>query len=113
MLRQREDLEARLARIRATEKAQKQKYLKGGQDFKKRRVDAAKNSEDGADEEKFVLEDYDSDGENSSSKNMSTPGVLSTATLELMEKLGMGIQVKEEDTEVEDEIKVSRLACRW
>lgn len=107
MLRQREDLEARLTKIRAKERAQRQKYLKGDQNYKKRKAEGTKATGDGDDDERFVLEDYDSDNEQSSSKNGSAPGGLSTATLELMEKLGMNLQSKEEDIEIEDETKVS------
>jgi len=85
--------------------------LKGDQTYKKRKLDSAKATGEIDDEEQFVLEDYDSDGENASSKNGSTPGGLSTATLELLEKLGMSRKIKEDDVEVEDQMKV-RESCR-
>jgi len=106
MLRQREDMEARLAKIRAKEKAQREKYLKGDQTFKKRRTNAEKDDDD--DEEQFVLEDYDSDREQGSLKKGVAATGFSAATLELMNKLGMGTSTaNEEEDEVEDEIKVS------
>ena len=106
MLRQREDMEARLAKIRAKEKAQREKYLKGDQTFKKRRTNAEKDDDD--DEEQFVLEDYDSDREQGSLKKGVAATGFSAATLELMNKLGMGTStVNDEEDEVEDEIKVS------
>jgi chromosome transmission fidelity protein 1 len=106
MLRQREDMEARLAKIRAKEKAQREKYLKGDQTFKRRKMDAENKDKD--DEEQFVLEDYDSDREQSSLKKGVAASGFSAATLELMGKLGMGTaRVEEEEDEIEDEIKVS------
>ena len=106
MLRQREDMEAKLAKIRAKEKAQREKYLKGDQTFKKRRTNAEKDDDD--DEEQFVLEDYDSDREQGSLKKGVAATGFSAATLELMNKLGMGTStVNDEEDEVEDEIKVS------
>ncbi|CZT50071.1 related to ATP-dependent RNA helicase CHL1 [Rhynchosporium secalis] len=100
LLRNREDMEARLAKIRAKEKAQREKYLKGDQSFKRRKVEIAN---DGDDEEQFVLDDYDSDREQSGS---STRG-LSAKTLEMMSRIGMGpVALADEEEEVEDEIKI-------
>ena len=107
MLRQREDMEARLAKIRAKEKAQKLKYLKGDeQNFKKRKVDKNGDGKDSDDEEQFVLDDYESDGENASTKG-GLEGVYSAATLALMDQLGIGTAIKEEEVEDEDATKVS------
>ncbi|KAL5323167.1 hypothetical protein ACEPPN_007695 [Leptodophora sp. 'Broadleaf-Isolate-01'] len=101
LLRNREDMEARLAKIRAKEKAQRDKYLKGEQSFKRRKVDAG-NDED--DEEQFVLDDYESDREQSGT---GTSSGLSAKTLEMMSRIGMGpATLTEEDEEVEDEIKI-------
>jgi hypothetical protein len=44
LLRQREDMEARLEKIRAKEKAQREKYLKGDQTFKKRKTNVEKRA---------------------------------------------------------------------
>jgi chromosome transmission fidelity protein 1 len=58
------------------------------------------------DDEQYVLDDYDSDGERSIKRGNSTDG-LSAATLELMEQLGMTSQTPlEDDLETEDETKV-------
>jgi len=104
MLRQREDMEARLAKIRAKEDAQKQKYLKGDQNLKRRKVDI-RNDES---EEQFVLEDYDSDGEQMSNK-CQTQGLYSAETLALMEQLGMTAKPRVDDVEGDvDELKVRR-----
>jgi chromosome transmission fidelity protein 1 len=106
MLRQREDMEARLAKIRAKEKAQRDNYLQGEQPFKKRKTEAGKKGED--DEEQFVLDDYDSDREQNNLKKGADTTGFSAATLELMGKLGMGTSAPDnEEDGVEDEIKVS------
>lgn len=105
MLRSREELEERLAKIRAKEKAQKVKYIKGDQSFKKRKTNSEAGEMDD-DEEKFVLEDYDSDTELNNSRK-GGDGTYSAATLELMSKLGMGPNtLKAEEEQAEDEIKV-------
>ncbi|KAF4629388.1 hypothetical protein G7Y89_g8757 [Cudoniella acicularis] len=103
MLRMREDLENRLAKIRAKEKAQRERYLKGENRFKKRKKEA-KATDGYDDEEQFVLEDYDSDGE-----HKSAPGDIqySAETLELMAKLGMGpTALKDDEEEIEEEMKI-------
>jgi chromosome transmission fidelity protein 1 len=106
MLRQREDMETRLAKIRTKETAQREKYLKGDHKVKKRKTDAETSEKDG-DEEQFVLDDYDSDQEQRSAKDEGS--LYSAKTLELMEQLGMGSPVtKEEEEEVEEETKVSK-----
>jgi chromosome transmission fidelity protein 1 len=99
-----------LAKIRAKEKAQRERYLKGDQKYKKRKTDTRKAGEEDIDEEEFVLDDYDSGNEHSGSrKGVSSETGLSAATLALMEKLGMSINgPKEEEVEAEDEMKVSR-----
>ncbi|KAL3426121.1 DNA repair helicase [Phlyctema vagabunda] len=103
LLRYREDIEARLAKVRAKEKSQRDKYLKGETIHKKRRLDTSQKLGPPDDEEQFVLEDYNSDEE-----HMADPSSgLSSATLKLMEKVGLSIGAsKEDDLEAEDEIKV-------
>lgn len=109
LLRQREEMEARLAKIRAKEKAQREKYLKGEPASKRRKMEDKGKTADREDEEQFVLNDYESDreGEGPLAKGDSTNG-LSAETLALMEKLGMnlGLPKEEEEEELEDNIKV-------
>jgi chromosome transmission fidelity protein 1 len=105
LLRQREDMEARFAKIRAKEKAQKERYLKGDQSSKRRKLET--NATGADDEEQFVLDDYESDGDSHVQKSAGLSGVYSAATLELMEQLGMGKSTKEEEVELDDETKVS------
>lgn len=104
MLRQREDMEVRLAAIRAKEKAQKERYIKGDQGFKKRKVDSIQGELD--DEEQFVLDDYESDGESGSNRSQAH-GLYSAETLALMEKLGMGKSTTEPEEDEIEETKVT------
>lgn len=106
MLRQREDMEARLEKIRAKEKAQRDKYLRGDHTTKKRKTET-KSAEKNDDEEQFVLDDYDSDQEQRGTKDEGS--LYSAKTLALMEQLGMNNSTaKEEEEEVEEETKVSQ-----
>ncbi|KAH7369668.1 helicase C-terminal domain-containing protein [Rhexocercosporidium sp. MPI-PUGE-AT-0058] len=101
LLRNREDMEARLAKIRAKEKAQRDKYLKGEQSVKRRKVAVGIDEDD---EEQFVLDDYESDREQNGPSSSSG---LSAKTLELMSRIGMGpAALTEENEEEEDEIKI-------
>jgi chromosome transmission fidelity protein 1 len=101
-------MEARLSKIRAKEKAQRQQYLRGESAPKKRKPESNQKvpTDQNETEEQFVLDDYDSDDEKASSMTGGAAG-LSAATRELMEKLGMSIAApKEEEDEGEDEVKV-------
>jgi chromosome transmission fidelity protein 1 len=112
MLHGREDMEARLSKIRAKEKAQRQQFLRGESASKKRKPDSHQRADADQDEadEQFVLADYESDDGNASSKTGGATG-LSAATLELIEKLGMNLAApKEEDEEGEEELKVINLS---
>jgi chromosome transmission fidelity protein 1 len=111
LLRQREEIEAQLKKIRAKEKAQRDKYMKGDSEFKKRKLDK-KIVGDLDDEEQFVLDDYESDHESGDggSKTGEDRGY-STETLALMSKLGMVHDSNnQEEDEVEDEIKVALIS---
>ncbi len=99
----------RLAKVRAKEKAQRDRYLRGGdQQFKKRKT--SDNKTDESDEEQFVLDDYESENDQKGTRTTASGDLFSAATLELMSKLGMGLTNKiEEDDEVEEETKVRHL----
>lgn len=101
-------MEARLAKIRAKERSQRDKYLKGDQAFKKRKMESKHDNDDAAAaEEQYILDDYESDNEKSSN-NGGASSIFSAATIELMNKVGMGpIASRDEGEEEEDEIKVS------
>lgn len=105
LLCQREDIEARLAKVRAKDKAQKEKFLKAEPGAKRRKVGKHETLDGEDDEQQFILDDYDSDNE----KPKKTEGAnkFSTETLALMGKLGMvNGPAKEELEELEDETKV-------
>jgi chromosome transmission fidelity protein 1 len=101
-------MEARLAKIRAKEKVQRDKYLRGEPPSKRRKTEDGGNTRNGEDEEQFVLDDYDSDREGMGPiTKEDARNTLSAETLALMEKLGMNLgPPKEEEEELEDEIKV-------
>lgn len=107
LLRQREEMKARLAMVRAKEKAQREKYLRGEPASKRRKMEDGGKTGDGEDDEQFVLDDYESDqGDGPLAKGDVRNG-LSAETLALIEKLGMNLgSPKEEEEELEDEIKV-------
>ena len=108
LLRNREDLEARLAKIRAKEKSQRERYLKGGPGNKKRRLDPGQIAVNDDDEEQFLLDDYDSDAEKSSKYKTGREG-FSAATLELMDKFGIDREAEvDENMDMDDETKVSQ-----
>jgi chromosome transmission fidelity protein 1 len=87
--------------------AQKERYLKGEPDPKRRRVEDKVKKGEGDDEEQFVLDDYDSDREGAGSVPKEAAIGLSAETMALMKKLGMNIgPAEEEEQEVEDEVKV-------
>lgn len=110
MRRQLQEMESRLERIRAKEKAELEKYMNGGQAHKKRKTEAETNMDDSG-EDQFLIDDYDSDSENTLAKGTTKASAFSAHTLELMEKLGMNNRlVEEEEEEIEDETKVS--ICR-
>ena len=106
LLRNREDLEERLTKVRAKEKAQRERYLKAGQSYKKRRVDTSRAASNDDEDEQFVLDDYESDGEKSAHGKVGREG-FSAATLELMDKFGSNHRHVDDDIEVDNETKVS------
>lgn len=109
LVQRRLELESRLARIRDEEVRLKQQYEKG-EPARKR---AKRSQEDCAlefeDEQQYVLDDYESDNDSRKSATASTRGGgFSTATLQLMQKLGgpSALTEKDSNTEAPDELKV-------
>ncbi|KAJ9648856.1 ATP-dependent DNA helicase chl1 [Coniosporium tulheliwenetii] len=109
-LRERADLEARLAKIRAKEKRLKERYENGEPTHKKQKQRTATSafvSED--DEARFTLDDYESD-DNADRKSDATTNAdygLSAETQALMSKLGMPTAgASTEDTEAMDKLKI-------
>lgn len=106
LLRQREEMEARLAKVRANEMAQREKYLKEPY-AKRRRTEDKTDNGVAEDEEQFVLDEYDSDREGKAwARKGDISSGLSAETLAMMEKLGMNVEPAKEEEELEDEVKV-------
>ncbi|KAH0542102.1 hypothetical protein FGG08_003482 [Glutinoglossum americanum] len=108
-LQKRKDLEDRLAKVRAREKRQQEIYGNGEPRFKKLRTngDPGTSSNDD-DEAQFLLGEYESDEEQMLENPCLSEG-LSAATQGLMKRLGMDLgKPKEEDAEVEDELKLTQ-----
>lgn len=108
-LQKRADLEAKLEAVRQKERKVRERYESGEPYAKRRKVmDGKSGAED--DEERFVLDDYQSDDEQSVSETKrSGPDLgLSKETQALMEKLGYSgsVTIKEDETELDDELKV-------
>lgn len=113
LLQTRKDLEERLKRVREKEKREKE-AMELGTSRKRIRVDIemeGSGRKKRSDEDEFLLEDYESDEEDSGRKGR-TPGpydFLSAETREHMRKLGyslsLGDKDKEED-ELPDEMKI-------
>lgn len=111
-------MELRLSSIRVKEKRERDRFMKGeGKNgFKRRKVekDGDGMGGEGDGEGQFLLDEYESDQESGGKKGRAghAGGVgagngLSAETLALMEKLGMAAGApKEEEEEVEEEIKV-------
>ncbi|KAH0609297.1 uncharacterized protein H6S33_012783 [Morchella sextelata] len=105
------DLETRLSKIREKEKKEKERSGLGigGSRAKKRKGELEVEIDGGNDNEdlQFILDDYDSEDEGGDSKSNSN-GDFSPAVMEMMKRLGipMGADIKDEDLEVPDEIKI-------
>ncbi|POS82814.1 hypothetical protein EPUL_004116, partial [Erysiphe pulchra] len=125
LLAQREEMEAKLARIRLKEKTQRDKYLKGEESknrnpTKRRKITQGSNSVVENDDSLFMLDEYESDqdqlnsqnsGNRSSDKLKKNNGrsLYSNETLALLNQLGMGTSSSieiEKDLEIEDEVKI-------
>ncbi|KAL8943258.1 MAG: hypothetical protein Q9216_001169 [Gyalolechia sp. 2 TL-2023] len=109
LVQQRLELESRLARVRDKDLRFKQQYEKGEPPRKR----AKQSQEEGAlerdDEQQFVLDDYESDDNTRRSATTNThDGGFSTATLQLLQKLGgpSAFTEKDSNTELPDELKV-------
>ncbi|KZM25286.1 RNA helicase [Ascochyta rabiei] len=106
--RRRQELNDRLAKIKAKEKRTKERSAAGGSVYKRQKVDSDDASEKGA-ESQFALEDYDSDTERGSDAkvDMFSSSGLSAETQALMNKLGFDVgEKKAENSDVLDETKI-------
>lgn len=107
-LARKQDLESRIARIRAKEKRAKERY-KNGESLNKRQKTATVNEIDDIDEAQFALNDYESDddgGMHPKPRGLNELG-LSTENQVLLEQMGYSNKPKEEDAnDVPDETKI-------
>lgn len=109
ILDRRQELEKRLAKIRAKEEQQKQRYQNGEPAAKYRKLDHDKSPSKLDDESHFLLDDYDSDNEQRQRlQTQSTNELgLSAETLAMLKELRDGESRKDTDeVELEDELKV-------
>ncbi|KAI9871916.1 MAG: ATP-dependent DNA helicase chl1 [Pleopsidium flavum] len=109
-LHQTQELETRLAKIRAREKRQRQHFKNDEPQQKRKRMGKGDPTSEELNDVHFMIDDYQSDGDEDAQKPgacITTDGGLSEATQELMRKLGMvpsGAQSDEEETD--DELKI-------
>lgn len=110
-IEQRANLEARLAQVRTKELRQKQQYEKGEPKVKRTKGNAFESIVAEDDETLFELDDYDSGKEDTTRKATShgtSDQGLSSASLQLMEKLGLVFKRRGADDDLlpADEVKV-------
>ncbi|KAF2457677.1 helicase C-terminal domain-containing protein [Lineolata rhizophorae] len=110
-LRSQADLETRLEKIRERERRLKAKYENG--EPQRKRVKRSKDPEGSGvgDEDRFILDDYESDDDASKIKKRqkTDDSGLSAETRALMKRLGLTVgdnSRKEDDVEVVDELKI-------
>ena len=109
LLQRRLELESRLAKCRDKESRQRLQYEKGEPLRKRAKVNHGSSASELESEDRFVLADYDSEGEEKGSS--AVPGDcdgLSVASLDLMRKLGepLGATQENPDPEAADELKI-------
>ncbi|CAD6564783.1 MAG: ATP-dependent DNA helicase chl1 [Alectoria sarmentosa] len=110
-IQQKSELEARLRQVRAKELRQKQKYESGEPKAKRTKADEVRATSYAEDDARFELDEYNSDDEDPKAKDSSQPSKdlgLSSASLQLMEKL-LGFVSKPSDNEdimSTDDIKI-------
>ncbi|KAL8768434.1 MAG: hypothetical protein Q9209_005340 [Squamulea sp. 1 TL-2023] len=108
-LQRRLELESRLATIREKELRQRQRYENGEPQRKRVKATYANPTSEIGDEDQFVLDDYESEGESTGTTVVRGDREgLSNASLDLMRKLGEPVGTTQNDSEVEaaDELKI-------
>ncbi|EUC46616.1 hypothetical protein COCMIDRAFT_35728 [Bipolaris oryzae ATCC 44560] len=106
-LRRKQELNERIAKIKAKEKRAKERYENGESSYKRRKVASGETND--VDEAQFVLDDYESDKESQKRARGGTfnESGLSAETQALMASLGYADDVpKNDDGEVPDETKI-------
>ncbi|KAF2640024.1 ATP-dependent RNA helicase-like protein chl1 [Massarina eburnea CBS 473.64] len=102
-LGRRKVLEDRIAAVKATEKRMKERYQHGEPHRKRQKV--SRDPAEDADEARFVLDDYDSDGGTQPAQSFDDSG-LSADTQRLMEKLGHPLKRADDEEDFPDETKI-------
>ncbi|KAF2994256.1 ATP-dependent DNA helicase chl1 [Curvularia kusanoi] len=103
--RRRQELNERLAKIKAKEKRAKERAAAGTPSYKRHKVSSSEDHH-GENEAQFALDDYESDQEAERSGRFGDSG-LSAETQTLMDKLGyVHGETKTEDEEMSDETKI-------
>lgn len=110
VLARKQELDSRIAQIKAKEKKLKDRSVSGEQQPKRQKTASDHVGED-ADEAQFALHDYDSENEGGNDHNrkslVSNELGVSAENQALMEQMGYSAKPNEEDTDaVPDEIKV-------
>lgn len=109
LVQRRLELEDRLAKIRDKEVRLKEQYERGEPARKRVKGNQENRTSKFQNEQQFVLDDYESDDDTRKSATVGTyDGGFSTATVQLMQKLGgsSAFTEKETNTELIDETKV-------
>jgi chromosome transmission fidelity protein 1 len=101
-VRRRQELNDRIATVKAKEKRAKERYESGEPRFKRQKLVAEMGGVD--DEAQFILDDYESDGEHGKAGAFDDSG-LSAETQALMQQLGYADGAKDEG-EALDETKI-------
>ncbi|KAI9783641.1 MAG: ATP-dependent DNA helicase chl1 [Candelina submexicana] len=106
LIRYHAEMESKLARIRAKEKRQKERFVEANPRHKKTKLDRDKANCNHKDESSFVLDDYESDDDPRSSTDVSRYGGLSEETQKLIMKLSGNSFKEGEPEEVVEELKI-------
>lgn len=108
-LERRRELDSRIAKIKEREKRVKERFENGESQFKRRKVVPKDASREDADEARFILDDYDTDGEAPAAvqRIRYDDSGLSVETQALMEKFGYTMKSRNaDDDEPIDETKI-------
>ena len=113
MIRKRAELEERLQQIRTKEKLEKQRFENGEPRIKRMRLGTLESNQEAVNDADFVPDEYNSEGEReenhaSAPTDQRRDQNLSTASMQLMEKLGLVFDghAQDEDLESLDELKI-------
>ncbi|KAF1963263.1 DNA repair helicase [Byssothecium circinans] len=104
-LSRRKELEDRIAKVKAQEKRLKENFQQGEPHQKRQKLSHRTAAED-ADEARFVLDDYDSDGGSAQKLQSFDDSGLSAETQRLMEKLAPSLTRDGDDEDLPDETKI-------